>query len=129
MSVDLPTPDNPRNATVRRGFTRAASASSPSRPARSRVGRGMARRHRGDLRHARRHVVARVRLVEDDDGRGAAVAGEQDVASRRRRLKSASRPETRNTVSMLAATTCSSVRLPATFRRKALRRGSTTQMA
>ena len=47
----------------------------------------------------------------------------------RRRLKSWSRPVTRNTVSMLAATTCSSVVSPATLRENRLRRGRRASMA
>ena len=47
----------------------------------------------------------------------------------RRRLKSWSRPLTRNTVSMLAATTCSSVVSPATLRENRLRRGRSASMA
>ncbi len=46
----------------------------------------------------------------------------------RRGLKSPSRPATRNTVSMFAATTCSSVTSPAARREKRLRRGSTARM-
>ncbi len=46
----------------------------------------------------------------------------------RRGLKSWSRPETRNTVSMLAATICSSVASPAARRENRLERGRTARI-
>ena len=80
---------------------------------------------------ARRHVVDRVgvlrfiRLVQDHDGLGAALT-HQDQYARRCALRKASMLDTMKTVSIFAATTCSSVSRPATLRENLLRLGRIT---
>ena len=86
-SVDLPTPDDPMSATVWAGERYASSALRPSpllRADRQDVDKRQARANLGRLRF---WICAEVCLVEHDDGNGARVAHDGEIALETARIQ------------------------------------------
>ena len=81
--------------------------------------------HRRRFRRCGRRSSHRSALFRTITGAAPLSAASARYRSSRRRLKSPSSPQTRNTTSMFAAIGCSSSRFPAARREKSVRRGST----
>ena len=78
-----------------------------------------------ELRDGRLELSAQVGLGQDDDGLGAALPGEREVALEPARVEVVDERVTTKTMSTFAATTCSTDSKPAALRTNAVRRGST----